>query len=203
VGALARPWLIRYIELLLNRINRAYMRFQVLMALYAAGLLRTRRGPHTGGLPHPENLLRGNPFPCRWLIANLGLDASLLADQLEELLATPEAAEVLYRVPAAVRALRPLRRLLGCGPYDRILNRPAPQHIRPDGSTRHRVGVVPRPWRPPTSPSAPPRSTAGPPTSRNARGSRRLSPGTRRSTRRRNEEAPERRDPNRANLVTK
>jgi hypothetical protein len=80
---------------------------------FAAGLLRTRHGPHTGGFPHPENLLPGNPFPDRWLVANPGWDVSLCGFALKEMLAEPEAVEVLAKVPAAARALRPIVNLLG------------------------------------------------------------------------------------------
>jgi hypothetical protein len=124
-GFLAHPGLICHLGPLLKRIRNAYMRFQVLMALFAAGKLRTRRrGPHTGGFfPHPENLLRGNPFPFRWLVANLGNDFLGCSVELEEMLAEPMAREILAKVPAAERALRPIRNLLGDGPNDPVPRR--------------------------------------------------------------------------------
>jgi hypothetical protein len=120
-----RPSLIPLLDPLLRRIRNAYLRFQVLMALFAAGKLHTRRGPHTGGCPHPENLLRGNPFPYRWLLANLGFDVALCGDALEELLAEPMAREVLAKVPAAERALRPILNLCGSVPTPASLRREA------------------------------------------------------------------------------
>ena len=120
-----RPRLIPHIDPLLKRIRNAYMRFQVLMALFAAGKLRTRRGPHTGGAPHPENLLRGNPFPYRWAVANLGWDVTLCGIELKELLAEPMAREILAKVPAAERALRPILNLCGSVPTPASLRREA------------------------------------------------------------------------------
>ena len=116
-----QPRFIPLIDPLLTRIRNARLRFRALLARFAAGKLRTRRGPHTGGAPHPENLLRGNPLPYRWLAANLPHQVSSLGVELKEMLAEPMAREVLARVPAAERALRPILNLCGCGPNDRIL----------------------------------------------------------------------------------
>jgi hypothetical protein len=144
-------------EPLFRRISRGLMRFQVLMALFAAGRLpRPRRGPHTGGFPHPENLLRGNPFPYNWLAANLGHEVAACGNMLEQMLAQPMAREILARVPAAERALRPLLNLLGCGPNDSILRRAA-RMDRLAQATYATVGIadpaprgakVGRPWPP-------------------------------------------------------
>ena len=155
-GFIDRPWLIPFIDPLLKRIRNAYLRFQVLMALFATGGLRTRRGPHTGGLPHPENLLRGNPFPYNWLASNLGWDVTLCGIELEEVLAEPMAREILAKVPAARRALRPVLRLLGCVPTVASLRREA-RLERLARETYANVGIadpaprgakVGRPWPP-------------------------------------------------------
>ena len=124
-GFVNHPGLGDLAEPLFHRINRGLRRFRVLMALFAAGLLRPRRGPHTGGAPHPENLLHGNPFPYNWLIANFGHDVALCGIELKRMLAEPEAVEVLARVPAAARALRPILRLLGEVPDPRREGREA------------------------------------------------------------------------------
>ena len=151
-GFLQQRDLIPLAEPLLKRISGALRRFQTLMVLFAAGYLpRQRRGPHTGGAPHPENLQRGNPVPttCGWLEDVLGREAADLGTQLEKLLAAPAAVELLARVPAAERALRPLRRLFGRGPFDVILNRRTDASIRPLAGTRPSIRTVARPWRPP------------------------------------------------------
>ena len=99
-----------------NHIYRAARRFFDLMDRLAAGRWpRQRRGPHTGGAPHPENLRRGNSSPTNpgWLMIVLGWELAGCRAQLEALLAEPAAAEILARVPAAERILRPLRRMLG------------------------------------------------------------------------------------------
>jgi len=54
---------------LLNRISRILGLFTAPMALLAAGRLpRRRRGPHSGGAPHPETLRRGTRLrsACGW-----------------------------------------------------------------------------------------------------------------------------------------
>ena len=104
------------------------------MVLLAAGCLpRRRRGPHTGGAPHPENLQRGNPLPtaCGWLEDVFGREAADSARNWRSCSPSPRRPKSSARVPAAERVLRPLRRLLGTGPYDVILNRPIPASIRP------------------------------------------------------------------------
>ena len=151
-GFLQHRDLIPLAEPLLKRISNVLRRFQTLMVLFAAGYLpRQRKGPHTGGAPHPENLQHGNPVPtaCGWLEDVLGREAADLGTQLEKLLAAPAAAEILARVPAAERALRPLRRLFGRGPFDVILNRRTDASIRPLAGTRPSIRTVARPWRPP------------------------------------------------------
>jgi hypothetical protein len=87
--------------------------------LAAGRLPRHRRGPHTGGAPHPENLQR-NPLPLDygWLLIALGWEAAGCGAQLEHILVEPAAAEILALIPAAERILRPLRRMLGLGPFD-------------------------------------------------------------------------------------
>ena len=104
-----------------NRLGRILKRCTDLMDRLAAGRLpRRRRGPHTGGAPNPQNLQRGNPLPTTggWLLIALGSEAAGCGAQLEHLLAEPAAAEILARAPAAERILRPLRRMLGLGPFD-------------------------------------------------------------------------------------
>jgi len=108
-----------------NHIYRAARRFFDLMDRLAAGRLpRTRRGPHTGGRPHPENLTRGCPFAGRrgWLALHLGVEAAPLRAQLEAVLAEPGAKELLAQVPAAERILRPICRMLGVGRFDPYLD---------------------------------------------------------------------------------
>ena len=160
---LDRRWLIPLAEPLFRRISRGLRRFQVLMVLFAAGRLHTRRGPHTGGLPHPENLLRGNPFPYNWLAANLGHEVAVCGNMLERMLAQPMALEVLAKVPAAERALRPILNLLGFGPDDPILRR-AERMDALARATYANVGIaepaprgakVGRPWPPPAPAAAP------------------------------------------------
>jgi hypothetical protein len=98
--------------------------------LAAGRLPRHRRGPHTGGAPHPENLQR-NPLPLDygWLLIALGWEAAGCGAQLEHILVEPAAAEILALIPAAERILRPLRRMLGLGPFDPNLPR-APRPAR-------------------------------------------------------------------------
>jgi hypothetical protein len=120
-GFAGKPHLIPLGAPLWNRLSRILKRFQDLMDRLAAGRLpQPRRGPHTGGAPHPENLQRGNPLPtnCGWLLIALGWEAAGCGAQLEHVLAEPAAAEILALIPAAGRILRPLRRMLGLGPYD-------------------------------------------------------------------------------------
>ena len=120
---------------LCSRLSRILKRFTDLMDRLAAGRLpRQRSGPHTGGAPHPENLLRGNPLPTDtgWLLRALGAEACWAAGcgaQLEHELAEAASAEILAKVPAAERILRPLRRMLGLGPFDPNLPR-APRPAR-------------------------------------------------------------------------
>jgi len=106
-------------------IYRAARRFFDLMDRLAAGRLpRVRRGPHTGGRPHPENLHRGCPFAGRrgWLTLDLGVEAAALRLQLEAVLAEPAARDLLAQVPAAERILRPICRMLGVGRFDPYLD---------------------------------------------------------------------------------
>ncbi len=88
------------------------------MARLAAG--RLPRPRHSGaspstspgsGVPHAIALPAGR----YWLIRALGPEAAACATQLEALLAEPAAAELLARVPAAGRILRPLTHLLAIG----------------------------------------------------------------------------------------
>ena len=116
LGFLGQPHLVRFGAPLWARLSRILERFQHLMDRLAAGRWpRQRRGPHTGGAPHPENLHRGDPWPTNpgWLMIVLGWELADCRAQLEALLAEPAAAEILARVPAAERILRPLRRMLG------------------------------------------------------------------------------------------
>jgi len=118
LGFLDQPHLLRFGAPLWARLSRILERFQGLMDRLAAGRWpRQRRGPHTGGAPHPENLHRGDPWPTNpgWLMIVLGWERAGCRAQLEALLAEPAAAEILARVPAAERILRPLRRMLGLG----------------------------------------------------------------------------------------
>ena len=101
---------------------RLARRFLALMDRLAAGRppRAPRRGPHTGGRPHPENLSRGSPFCLRRgsLVNELGTPAARCCLQLQAILTEPAAIDLLARVPEAERILRPLCRLLGLGRYD-------------------------------------------------------------------------------------
>jgi hypothetical protein len=118
IGFLDQPHLVRFGAPLWSRLSRILARFTDLMDRLAAGRWpRQRRGPHTGGAPHPENLRRGNSSPTNpgWLMIIFGRELAGCRAQLEALLAEPASAEILAKVPAAERILRPLRRMLGLG----------------------------------------------------------------------------------------
>ena len=107
-----------------KHIYRVARRFLRLIDRLAAGRWpQARRGPHTGGRPHPENLSRGSRFSTRggWLALDLGAEAAALRVQLQAVLAEPLAKELFAQVPAAGRILRPICRMLGVGRFDPYL----------------------------------------------------------------------------------
>ncbi len=108
---LREPRLAALIIPLWTRLNRAARRFERLMLGLAAGTLPRPRTPRRGG-PRQPRLLPAGRF---WLIRALGPEAAACATQLQALLAEPTTTELLVRVPAAGRILRPLARLLAIG----------------------------------------------------------------------------------------
>jgi hypothetical protein len=138
----AKPHLIRIWLPLCRRLCRILHRFTDLMNCLAGHPPRLRRGPHTGGAPHPENLLLGVRVPATHgrLPFDLGWEAAEVGWNLESILAEPLAAEILARVPAAARILWPLRNMLGLGPFDVSGRRFRPANPRPV-QTRPRPSV--------------------------------------------------------------
>ena len=138
IGREARkPYLIRTWLVLCRRLCRILHRFTDLMNCLAGHPPHLRRGPHTGGAPHPENLLLNRLFGVRvralngCLLDDLGWEAAEVGWNLEQILAEPLAAEILARVPAAARILWPLRNMLGLGPFDVSGRRYRPANPRP------------------------------------------------------------------------
>ena len=119
-----KPELRRIWWPLCRRLIRIARRFTDLMGCLAGQPPHLRRGPHTGGAPHPENLLLHRLFGVRvptrngWLPSSLGWEAAEVGWNLEQILADPRAAEILARVPAAARILWPLRNWIGLGTFD-------------------------------------------------------------------------------------
>ena len=85
----AKPHLFRLWLPLCRRLCRIVGRFRRLMECLAGRL--PRRGPHTGGAPHPENLLLGVRLPTSngWLPSALGWEAAEVGWNLEQILAEP------------------------------------------------------------------------------------------------------------------
>ena len=129
----AKPHLFRLWLPLCRRLCRIARRFRVLMECLAGHPPRCRRGPHTGGAPHPENLLLCVRVPASngGLLIDLGWEAADLGWHLEQILAEPRAAEILAKVPAAARILWPLRNMFGLGPFDVSRRRFTPANPRP------------------------------------------------------------------------
>jgi hypothetical protein len=116
------PRLIALSIPLCRRITRARLRFERLMARLAAGPLPQPkpRKPHPGG-PHKPCVI---PRDRWWLVRTLGWEVNGCASQLEAVLAGPEAAALLAEIPAALRILAPIRRLLAIGARNRPLRNP-------------------------------------------------------------------------------
>ena len=128
-----KPHLFRLWLPLCRRLCRIARRFRMLMECLAGHPPRCRRGPHTGGAPHPENLLLCVRVPASngGLLIDLGWEAADLGWHLEQILAEPRAAEILAKVPAAARILWPLRNMFGLGPFDVSRRRFTPANPRP------------------------------------------------------------------------
>ena len=115
VGLVARrflrmPHLTGFTLLLCARLGRMARRFARLMTRPArtrAARVRTRRDDSTRVRPVALPSGRG------WLVRELGYEAAGYGAQLEHLLADPGVQELLARVPAMGRILRPVCRMLG------------------------------------------------------------------------------------------
>ena len=116
------PRLIMLSIPLCRRITRARLRFERLMARLAAGKLPSLRPrkPHQGG-PHKPRVI---PQSRWWLIRTLGWEVNGQASQLAAVLDDPEAVALLAQIPAAIRILAPIRRMLGHGATPRTLRTP-------------------------------------------------------------------------------
>lgn len=105
---LRMPHLIGFTLLLCGRLGRMVRRFERLMTVPArAPRLRTRRDD-TARVRAPAL-----PSGRGWLVRELGYEAVAYGLQLEHLLAKPGVQELLTRVPAVGRILRPVCRMLG------------------------------------------------------------------------------------------
>ncbi|MDR3378704.1 MAG: hypothetical protein P4M10_08475 [Verrucomicrobiae bacterium] len=125
---LRHPGLIPLIVPLWTRLTRTAHRVERLMASLAAGRLpRPRRsGPSTPHRIAPASNGVALPAGPGWLVRVLGSEAAICASQLESLLAEPEAAGLLARVPTVARILRPIARMIAPD----ALGAPAPRATR-------------------------------------------------------------------------
>ena len=99
--------------LLLGRLSRLVMRFEVLVANLVAG--RLPLVPRVRAARVRADRARGPQLPGGrfWLIRLLPGEVARYGSQLQVLLAAPEMADFLALAPGAGRMLRPLSRMLG------------------------------------------------------------------------------------------
>ena len=115
---------------LVERLARIMARVAALMARLGAGRpYRTRNPKPAERAPRMSHRL---PQQFGWLLAALGDEALLHRARLENLLADPAIAHLFTLAPTALRAVRPLCRMLG-------LPDPAP------GASSRRIPPPPRP----------------------------------------------------------